>query len=420
MTLSEFATSMGLTVPQILARAVEVDPKFLCTNPGSQVLSDEAETRLRSLLQDSTDDRAAEPERKVKRHARKDDEVGLRKKRGLTHKGNRTIAALAHEYGVETEELRQLALSLGYQAAEGDGSLSMSQVSQLLLRLNDSAQVSFGDTSSATIAGVIKNAGKLRDQPQSHKIRQSPNLRRTRLEVLAKKWDSTAEVLSNICGLVRVEIFDPATPRIQNDDILTLRAALHANAVVAERWGTLADIRLSKLASHSGVSLARLRELCEGLGIGLQKRERVNPGDAVYLLVEIDATRTPRSNEAVSDVPGTETVTLNHDAPASSSLELRLDGLELIDQDFSNAALAGASFCGSDLTRANFTEANLTGADFTGAILRYAVFTRAALDKAVFTNADVRFAKFVGVTVSEEQLTGALTDGAEFEGRQRP
>jgi hypothetical protein len=209
MTLSEFATSMGLTVPQILARAVEVDPKFLCNNPGSQVLSDEAETRLRNLLQDSTNDRAANPERKVKRPAKRDDEVGLRKKRGLTHKSNRTIAALAHEYGVEIEELRQLALSLGYQATEGDGSLSVSQVSQLLLRLNESAQVSFGDTSSTTIAGVIKNAGKLRDQPQSHKIRQSPNLRRTRLEVLAKKWDSTMEVLSDICSLVRVEIYDP-------------------------------------------------------------------------------------------------------------------------------------------------------------------------------------------------------------------
>jgi uncharacterized protein YjbI with pentapeptide repeats len=228
------------------------------------------------------------------------------------------------------------------------------------------------------------------------------------------------EVLSDICSLVRVEVYDPATPRIENDDILTLRAALHANAVVAKRWGTLADIRLSKLASHSGVSLARLRELCEGLGIGLQKRERVNSGDAVYLLVKIDATRTPRSNEAVSDVPDTETVTPNHDAPAGSSLELRLDGLELIDQDFSNAALAGASFCGSDLTRANFTGANLTCADFTGAILRYAVFTRAAVDKAIFTNADVRFAKFVGTTVSAGQLTGALTDGAEFESCERP
>jgi hypothetical protein len=127
MTLSEFATSMGLTVPQILARAVEVDPGFLCADRGSQVLSDAAEARLRELLQDSKDDRADKPKRKVKRPTKRE-EVGTRKKQGVNHKDNRTIAALADEYGVETEELRQLALSLGYQAAEGDGSLSMSKV----------------------------------------------------------------------------------------------------------------------------------------------------------------------------------------------------------------------------------------------------------------------------------------------------
>ena len=420
MTLSEFATSMGLTVPQILARAVEVDPGFLCANPGSQVLSDEAEARLRGLLQDPKDDCTDKPERRVKRRAKKDDDAGARIQRGVNHRGNRTIVAIAAEYGIETEELRQLALSLGYQAAEGSGSLSIAQVSQLLLRLNESTRLSFGDTSSATIAGVINTAEKLRDQPQSRKIRRSPNLRRTRLEVLAKKWDFAVEVLSDICKLVRVEIHDPASPRIENSDILTLHAAMHANAIVADRWGTLADVRLSKIASHCGVSLAWLRELCDGLKIQIQKRERVNLGDAVYLLVEIEAKRPPRSNEAPSDTRVTVKETSKISTPADSSLELSLDGLELADQDFSNASLAGASFRCSDLTRANFTGANLTGADFSEAILRYAVFEQALLGDAVFRNADVRYARFSGVVLSPGQLSGALVDGAEFADEIRP
>jgi len=229
MTLSELATSMGLTVPQILARAVEVDATFLCANPGSQVLSDEAETRLGKLLAESQRPNAMKPEHDVKRHAQRGAN-GARKKKGINHRINRTVAALAEEYGVDTEKLRQLALSLGYQAAEGAGSLSMAQVSQLLLRLNESAQLSFGDTSSTTIEGALKNAGRLRDQPQSRKTRQFPNLRRTRLKVLAEQWGSTVVALTDMCGLVRITIHDPASPRIANDNILRFRAAMSSHA----------------------------------------------------------------------------------------------------------------------------------------------------------------------------------------------
>lgn len=189
---------------------------------------------------------------------------------------------------------------------------------------------------------------------------------------------------------------------------------------VRDRWGVLTDVRLSKIASYCGVSLAWLREFCESLGITMQKRERINLGDVVYLLVELEVARPPTSEESPSIVPGAETETTNLGTRADSSLGLRLDGLELTDQDFSSAALSGASFRGCELTRANFAGANLAGADFTGAILRYAVFTRADLSEAIFTRADVRFAKFFGTALAAGQLTGALTDGAEFESSGRP
>jgi len=419
MTLSEFAASMGLTVPQILARAVEVDAKFLCANPGSQELSDEVEARLRELLGESQQSNAKKPEHDVRRRTQRG-ASGARKKEGLNHKSNRTVAALAEEYGVDTEELRQLALSLGYQAAEGAGSLSMAQVSQLLLRLNESTQLSFGDTGSTTIEAALKNAGRLRDQPQSRKIRQSPNLRRTRLEVLATQWATSDVILIELSGIIRITVHDPESPRISNDDLLKLRAALQAATTVAERWGEQADVRLSKIATYCHVSLQELRKRCETLDVNILKRERVSRDDAVYLLVELGQVHHTRPDALSADVPENATGSVHDDSPSAKKVDLRLDGLELTDQDFSFEVLVGASFRGCELTRANFTGANLTGADFSGAILRYAVFEQALLDEALFDKADVRFANFAGVVLSEAQLASALVEGASFGGDARP
>jgi len=419
MTLSELATSMGLTVPQILARAVEVDAKFLCANPGSQDLSDEAEAHLRTLLAETPQPNAKKPEHDVRRRTQRG-VSGARKKDGINHKGNRTVAALAEEYGVDTEELRQLALSLGYQVAEGAGSLSMAQVSQLLLRLNESAQISFGDTGSTTIEAALKNAGRLRDQPQSRKIRQSPNLRRTRLGVLTTQWDSSVAILGELCSVMRITIHDPESPRISNDDLLKLRAALQATTTVAERWGEQADVRLSKIATYCHVSLQELRKRCETLDVNILKRERVSRDDAVYLLVELGQVHHTRPDALSADVPENATGSVHDDSPSAKKVDLRLDGLELTDQDFSFEVLVGASFRGCELTRANFTGANLTGADFSGAILRYAVFEQALLDEALFDKADVRFANFAGVVLSEAQLASALVEGASFGGDARP
>lgn len=418
MTLSELATSMGLTVPQILARAVEVDAKFLCANPGSQELSDEAEARLRKLLGETQQSTAKKPEHDVRRRTQRGG--GARKKEGLNHKGNRTVAALAEDYGVDTEELRKLALSLGYQVAEGAGSLSVAQVSQLLLRLNESAQLSFGDTSLATIEGALKNAGRLRDQPQSRKIRQSPNLRRTRLEVLATQWDTSDVILIELSGIIRITVHDPESPRISNDDLLKLRAALQATTAVAERWGEQADVRLSKIATYCHVSLQELRKRCETLGVNILKRERISRDDVVYLLVELGQAHPTRPDALPADVPENAAGSVHDVSSSAKKVDLRLDGLELTDQDFSFEVLVGASFRGCELTRANFTGANLTGADFSGAILRYAVFEQALLDEALFDKADVRFAKFAGVVLSEAQLSSALIEGASFAGDTRP
>ena len=419
MTLSELATSLGLTVPQILARAVEVDAKFLCTNPGSQDVSDEAEVRLRKLLRNAQQPNANEPGHDIKRRPRRG-ASGARKKDGINHKVNRTVAALAEEYGVETEELRQLALSLGYQVADGSGSLSMAQVSQLLLRLNESTKLSFGDSSSTTIEGALKNAGRLRDQPQSRKIRQSPNLRRTRLEVLATQWGSSVATLCELSSIIRITIHDPESPRVSNDDLLKLRAALQAITFVTERWGDQADVRLSKIATYCHVSLRELRERCETLDLRVLKRERISRDDAVYLLVELGHAHHKHPKDSAAKIPENTTASAHDDDSFDQKADLRLDGLELTDQDFSFAELAGASFRGSELTRANFIGANLAGADFSGAVLRYAVFEGAILDQAMFDKADARFAIFGSVALAAGQLDGALTDGAKFGDQVRP
>lgn len=419
MTLSEFASSMGLTVPQILARAVEVDAAFLCDNPGPQVLSDEAERRLRALLGDSEQLESKKPEHDRRQISRRGGGEA-RRKRGINHAINRTVEALADEYGVDTEELRQLALSLGYQVAESTGSLSVAQVGQLLLRLNESKQLSFGDTTSATVAGVLKNAGKLRDQPQSRKTRQSPNLRRTRLAILAQQWDSTVAFLTEVCGHVRITIHDATSPRISNDDILMLRSALQASVFVADRWGMQTDVRLSKIASHCGVSLAAVRQLCEELDVTMLKRERVCRNDAVYLLVAIETTSARSPGESASEASETGAEPSDYDSRSGAQLDLRLDGLVLTGQNFSFCVLKGASFRECELTRANFTGANLAGADFSGAILRYSVFENALLDRAIFVNADVRFANFGAAALSAGQLDSALTDGAKFDDQGRP
>lgn len=419
MTLSELATSLGLTVPQILARAVEVDAKFLCTNPGSQDVSEEAEIRLRKLMGKAHDPNANEPGHDVRRRPRRG-ASGARKNDGINHKASRTVAALAGEYGVDTEELRQLALSLGYQIADGSGSLSMAQVSQLLLRLNESTQLSFGDSSPTTIEGALKNAGRLRDQPQSRKVRQSPNLRRTRLQVLATQWGTSVATLCELSSIIRITIHDPESPRVSNDDLLKLRAALQVITSITERWGDQADVRLSKIATYYHVSLRELRERCETLDVRVLKRERISRDDAAYLLVELGHTHHKHPKDSAVKIPEHTTASAHDDDSFNQKVDLRLDGLELTEQDFSFAELAGASFRGSELTRANFTGANLAGADFSGAVLRYAVFESAILDRAMFDKADARFANFGAVALSAGQLDGALTDGAAFGDQGRP
>lgn len=418
MTLSEFASSVGLTVPQILARAVEIDAKLLCTNPGAQLLSDEAETRLRELIEKSQLTDGAQPPRDDKRRMRRE-RVKEHKERRITPQRNFTIDSLASEYDVDPAELREVARSLGYQTADCGGSLSIAQVDQLLLRLNESAQLSFGDTSSITLVNVIKNAGKLREQPQSQKTRRSPNLRRTRLETLAEQWGATPATLSDVCKLVRITVYDPTSPRIANGDIIRLRAALQASAFVADRWGTQSDVRLSKIASNCRVPLALVRQLSESLGITLLKRDRIYRNDAVYLLVEIEATRPQRLADSHLEDSETAAGPSNDECRNGSELNLCLDGLVLTDQDFSFGVFKGASFRGCELTRANFTGANLAGADFSSAIMRYAVFENALLEDAVLDNADVRFADFTGVVLSEGQLTSALIEGASFGGDVR-
>lgn len=62
--------------------------------------------------------------------------------------------------------------------------------------------------------------------------------------------------------------------------------------------------------------------------------------------------------------------------------------------NFTESALMGTYFCGSDLAGADFTEADLRGADFTGANLTSANFTGADVTDAVFNGADVTNARF--------------------------
>jgi len=413
MTLSELAASLGLTVPQILARAVQVDPRLLSADPGSQVLSQDTEMKLRTLLEESLKDDVTTSQPKGSRSSQRRSDRS-RTNAGVKDKHNRSIAALADEYGFDHDELIGLALSLGYQAAARGGKLSIAQVNQLLLHLNKSAELSFGEANSTTIAGAIKNAGKLREKPQSRKLRNSPNLRRTRLEVLALQWNTSVSTLSELCGVVRIAIHDPESPRIANDDLLKLRTALHVSLLVAERWEAQPDVRLSKIAGHCKTSLLDLRNLCETLGITMLKRERIHRDDVVYLLVEIERSQSQRTRQSPAATSGiTHGLTLDS-APTDPKIELRLDGLSLTEQDFSFATLTGASFRGCELTRANFTGADLIGADFSGAILRYAVFERAVLRDAVFERADVRFAKFGGAVINVDQLVSALVEGAEI------
>jgi len=418
MTLAEFASSLGFTVPQILARAVQVDPSLVCADPGSQLLDSGSEAKLRELLSDALEHVEPKPAAKLSRKAQRTKKQAD-SQFGISRQSNRSISALAAEYGIDPIELKKVAISLGYPFPRNSEQLSIAQVNRLLLHLNESTERSYGDGKSTTIAGALRNAGKIRDQPHSRKIRPSPNLRRTRLEVLTAQWGPSVVALSDMCKLVRIMIHDSETPRIANVDLFKLRAALQASAFVTERWGTQSDVRLSKISSHCQASLAAVRQQCVSLGIEVLKRDKIRRDDAVYLLVEIEGSH-PQGSEVISiEVLKTEANPTAYASAKDSKLELRLDGLELTDQDFSFASLSGASFRGCELTRANFTGANLTGADFSGAILRYAVFEHAELENAVFDKADVRFAKFGGAVVAAGQLMSAISKGAEFESGER-
>jgi hypothetical protein len=411
MTLSELAESMGLTVPQIVARAVKVDPVFLCADPGAVELSDDAESRLRKLLAKSPRRDTGKSGLDQQHHTRKG-APHARKKAGINHKSNRSFAAVAERYGIDEGELRQLALSLGYQAARTGGVLSIAQINQLLRHLNESSPRSFGETGPSTISSALQDAGKLREQQRTRKTRPSPNLRRTRLELLGLQWGLSVATLIDLCNLVRIAIYDPTSPRIDNGDRSKLHAAIEAKAFVIDQWGEQADVRLSKIASKCQVSLAALRETCKRLGIAELKRERICRDDAAYLILEIRMMDPQPPDVGSSEIPESPAGTADDGSRSDSGAELRLDGLELSDQDFSYGDFAGASFRGCDLTRANFTGAILTGVDFSGAILRYAVFEDAVLDEARFDAADVRYARFGEANLSAEQLTSALSDGA--------
>jgi len=109
MTLSKLAASLGLTVPQILARAVQVDPSLLSADPGSQVLSQDTEMKLRTSLMEALKDDATTSQPKGSRSSQRRSDRS-RMNAGVKYKNNRSIAALADEYGFDHDELIGLAL----------------------------------------------------------------------------------------------------------------------------------------------------------------------------------------------------------------------------------------------------------------------------------------------------------------------
>jgi len=65
-----------------------------------------------------------------------------------------------------------------------------------------------------------------------------------------------------------------------------------------------------------------------------------------------------------------------------------LDGLDLVQMDFSNANLRAVSFRDAFLIQSNFEGANLDGASFSGAFIRNVKFRKASIRNTDFTDAD--------------------------------
>lgn len=98
---------------------------------------------------------------------------------------------------------------------------------------------------------------------------------------------------------------------------------------------------------------------------------------------------------------------------------VKLDGTDLADMDFtgadfSSASLVGTTFERSTLVGADFTQADLTGAILTGADLSLAALGNAKLDGADLTNAHLLMAELSNVSLVGTEMTNAVLSAARM------
>jgi len=94
--------------------------------------------------------------------------------------------------------------------------------------------------------------------------------------------------------------------------------------------------------------------------------------------------------------------------------EIDLQGLKLVETDFSNAILEDGNLRHSDLWRANLTCARLARADLSQAMLMDTIFDNADLEGAILDGAFLRFTSFRRSVLKDVSLKGSRLQAASF------
>jgi len=346
----------------------------------------------------------------------------------------RTPEEIAAYTGATVEEVEATAADLGFVRPHYQTRFSRPQRRKILELLLSDELAHYdggGDEPLTQVLGElpIEEASK----PRATQVLQfDPGASHRRISVVAKDLGAEANLVEDIVAVLGLPVSADKNPKIEVCDIPEIEAALRHLPESIKMTDN--EVDLASIAPSLDSTVSRLRKRCKDLGISVRSKKFIASRDALkmFLAVPPKATVDPDNDEAAET--RRETGDADAQSPDARPI-LRMKGLNLSRQDFSdydfrnadleetnlsNSRLDGANFEGANLRSANLTRASLVGSDLTrvdgtNLVLNFSNLARCVLTDANLTGASLRGADLTGADLAGAILTGAEVRGARFE-----
>jgi hypothetical protein len=346
----------------------------------------------------------------------------------------RTPEEIAAYTGATVEEVEATAADLGFVRPHYQTRFSRPQRRKILEVLLSDELAHYdggGDEPLTQALGDLpmEEASKPRSTPV---LQFDPGASHRRISVVAKDLGAEENLVEDIVAVLGLPVSADKNRKIEVCDIPEIEAALRHLPESIETTGD--EVDLTSIAPSLDSTVSQLRKRCKDLGISVRSKKFIASRDALkmFLAVPPRATVDPDNDEAAE--ARKETSDTDTPSPAAQPV-LRMKGLNLSRQDFSdydfrnanleetnlsNSRLDGARFDGANLRSANLTRASLVGSDLTridgtNVVLNFSNLTRCVLTDANLTGASLRGADLTGADLTGANLTGAEVRGARFE-----